>query len=68
MPFIEMKIADVLRAHGFSYQYGDEILKLDFLIDQARAILTSSLPNLKLVLEKPKRGECLFMRQSYKIY
>lgn len=56
IPFIEMKIADLLRASGFSYQYGDELVKLDLLIDQARAILVPYLPELKLVLEKPKSG------------
>lgn len=53
IPFIEMRIADVLYRSGFSYNYGDEKTQFDHLIEQARAIIRENpIPELKFLPER----------------
>lgn len=61
-PFIEMRIADKLRTHGFIYQYGDEQKDLEGLIEAARVILIADpIPNLKLLQNKEKYDQSTFV-------
>lgn len=62
VPFIEWQLTDHLRAHGFSYHYGDENERLQFLIEHARAILINHpLPALKLVPEKQRYDDSMYI-------
>lgn len=62
VPFIEMRIADKLRSHGFEYHYGEEETQLDELIEKARAILIADpIPNLNLLHDKEKYDHSLFI-------
>lgn len=61
-PFIEMRIADKLRTHGFIYHYGDEENNLETLIEAARTILIADpIPNLKLLQNKEKYDQSAFV-------
>lgn len=53
IPFLELKIADVLTRYGFSYNYEVGDILPDDLVEQARTILIeANIPNLKVINSK----------------
>lgn len=65
-PFIEMRIADKLRAHGFEYHYGEEETDLERLIEAARNILIANpIPHLKLLQSKEKYDHSIFIESLF---